>query len=238
LSISSEQNLRIDTINTLLGKRIKNLKDLYYVKKYYIPEDFYNKTIEKIGTLKDSADIIPDLREKIITVIDSSYIIRERKGLFRTKRDSILKVDTTLHRIVDTLSMVTTNNNTDTLMNVIRDSWSQYQQQKEEIDAEVSRREAIVIQSGQHITERLKRVLKDLEKEELENTMIRLEQQQITTHHLTRTYPGSRSSLVCWWSSSSFLLSMTSRKVNDTGGNWKQQKHTRNGYYITGRNSC
>lgn len=168
LSISSEQNLRIDTINTLLGKRIKNLKDLYYVKKYYIPEDFYNKTIEKIGTLKDSADIIPDLREKIITVIDSNYIIRERKGLFRTKRDSILKVDTTLHRIVDTLSMVTTNNNTDTLMNVIRDSWSQYQQQKEEIDAEVSRREAIVIQSGQHITERLKRVLKDLEKEELE----------------------------------------------------------------------
>ena len=157
------------------------------VKKYYIPEDFYNKTIEKIGTLKDSADIIPDLREKIITVIDSSYIIRERKGLFRTKRDSILKVDTTLHRIVDTLSMVSTNNNTDTLMNVIRDSWSQYQQQKEEIDAEVSRREAIVIQSGQHITERLKRVLKDLEKEELENTMIRLEQQQITTHHLTRT---------------------------------------------------
>lgn len=187
LSISSEQNLRIDTINTLLGKRIENLKDLYYVKKYYIPEDFYNKTIEKIGTLKDSADIIPDLREKIITVIDSSYIIRERKGLFRTKRDSILKVDTTLHRIVDTLSMVSTNNNTDTLMNVIRDSWSQYQQQKEEIDAEVSRREAIVIQSGQHITERLKRVLKDLEKEELENTMIRLEQQQITTHHLTRT---------------------------------------------------
>ena len=187
LSISSEQNLRIDTINTLLGKRIENLKDLYYVKKYYIPEDFYNKTIEKIGTLKDSADIIPDLREKIITVIDSSYIIRERKGLFRTKRDSILKVDTTLHRIVDTLSMVTTNNNTDTLMNVIRDSWSQYQQQKEEIDAEVSRREGIVIQSGQHITERLKRVLKDLEKEELENTMIRLEQQQITTHHLTRT---------------------------------------------------
>ena len=135
LSISSEQNLRIDTINTLLGKRIENLKDLYYVKKYYIPEDFYNKTIEKIGTLKDSADVIPDLREKIITVIDSNYIIRERKGLFRTKRDSILKVDTTLHRIVDTLSMVTTNNNTDTLMNVIRDSWSQYQQQKEEIDA-------------------------------------------------------------------------------------------------------
>ena len=187
LSISSEQNLRIDTINTLLSKRIKNLKDLYYVKKYYIPEDFYNKTIEKIGTIKDSADVIPDLREKIITVIDSNYIIRERKGLFRTKRDSILKVDTTRHRIVDTLSMVTTSNNTDTLMNVIRDSWKQYQQQKEEINAEVSRRESIVIQSGQHITERLKRVLKELEKEELENTMIRLEQQQITTHHLTRT---------------------------------------------------
>ena len=123
-------------------------------------------------------------------------------------------------------------------MNVIRDSWSQYQQQKEEIDAEVSRREGIVIQSGQHITERLKRVLKDLEKEELENTMIRLEQQQITTHHLTRTISWIAIILVYWWSFSSFSSLMTSRKVNDTGGNWKQQKHTRNGYYITGRNSC
>lgn len=83
--------------------------------------------------------------------------------------------------------MVTTTNNTDTLMNMIRDSWSQYQQQKEEIDAEVSRREGIVVQSGQNITEQLKRVLKDLEKEELENTMTRLEQQQITTHRLTQT---------------------------------------------------
>ncbi len=47
LSISSEQNLRIDTINTLLGKRIENLKDLYYVKKYYIPRISTTKQSKK-----------------------------------------------------------------------------------------------------------------------------------------------------------------------------------------------
>ena len=187
LSVSLEQNLRIDTINYLLSKRITNLNDLRYFKKYSTPEDFYNKTIEKIETLKDTTDEIPYIREKVIAVIDSSYTIREKKGLFRTRIDSVLNINTTYHRIVDTLNTANDNTNTDTLMNVIRDSWSQYQQQKEEIDTEISRREKIVIQSGQNITERLKRVLRDLEKEEVENTITRLEQQQITTHQLTQT---------------------------------------------------
>jgi len=187
LSVSLEQNLRIDTINALLSKRITNLNDLRYFKKYSTPEDFYNKTIEKIETLKDTIHEIPHIREKIIAVIDSSYTIREKKGLFRTRIDSVLNVNTTYHRIVDTLNTAPDNTNTDTLMNVIRDSWSQYRQQKEEIDTEISRREEIVVQSGRNITERLKRVLRDLEKEEVENTITRLEQQQITTHRLTLT---------------------------------------------------
>ena len=45
LSISSEQNLQIDTINTLLGKRIENLKDQNYVKNIIYP---------KISTTKQS----------------------------------------------------------------------------------------------------------------------------------------------------------------------------------------
>lgn len=187
LSVSLEQNLRIDTINTLLSERITQLNDLRYFKKYSTPEDFYNKTIKKIETLKDTIDEIPYIREKIIAVIDSSYTIREKKGLFRTRIDSVLNINTTYHRIVDTLHTAPDNTNSDTLMNVIRDSWSQYQQQKEEIATEISRREKIVIQSGQNITERLKRILRDLEKEEVENAITRLEQQQITTHQLTHT---------------------------------------------------
>lgn len=186
LSVSAEQNRRIDTVHTLLLDRIQNLKDLLYVKKYFIPEDFYNKTVEKIENLKDSIGQEPNIKHRIVATIDSSITIIEKKKWFlsRAKRDSVLKVDTTYHYFADTVGI---SNNTDTLMNVIRDSWSQYQQQKDEIDAEVSRREQIVIQSGQKITERLKRILKALEKEEIENTHIRLEQQQDTTHQLTQT---------------------------------------------------
>ena len=186
LSVSEEQNRRIDTIHALLTDRIQNLKNLLYIKKYSIPEDFYNKTVEKIEGLKDSINKVPDIRPRMVTTVDNSITIKEKKGWFgiRTKRDSILRVDTTYHYFIDTLGM---SNDTDTLMNVIRDSWSQYQQQKEEIDARISKQEQIVIQSGQKITERLKRILKALEKEEIENTQIRLEQQQATTNQLTHT---------------------------------------------------
>lgn len=186
LSVSEEQNRRIDTIHALLTDRIQNLKNLLYIKKYSIPEDFYNKTVEKIEGLKDSISKVPDTRPRRVTTIDSSITIKEKKGWLgiRTKRDSVLRVDTTYHYFIDTLGMF---NDTDTLMNVIRDSWSQYQQQKEEIDARISKQEQIVIQSGQKITERLKRILKALEKEEIENTQIRLEQQQATTNQLTHT---------------------------------------------------
>ncbi len=186
LSVSEEQNRRIDTIHTLLTDRIQNLKNLLYIKKYSIPEDFYNKTVEKIEGLKDSISKVPDTRPRRVTTVDSSITIKEKKGWLgiRTRRDSILRVDTTYHYFIDTLGMF---NDTDTLMNVIRDSWSQYQQQKEEIDAKISKQEQIVIQSGQKITERLKRILKALEKEEIENTQIRLEQQQATSNQLTHT---------------------------------------------------
>ena len=186
LSVSEEQNRRIDTIHTLLTDRIQNLKNLLYIKKYSIPEDFYNKTVEKIEGLKDSISKVPDIRPRMVTTVDSSITIKEKKGWLgiRTKRDSIFRVDTTYHYFIDTLGM---SNDTDTLMNVIRDSWSQYQQQKEEIDAKISRQEQIVIQSGQKITERLKRILKALEKEEIENTQVRLEQQQATSNQLTHT---------------------------------------------------
>lgn len=188
LSVSIEQSTRIDTIHSLLASRIQNLKDLLYVKKYYIPDDFYNKTLEKIELLKDSAGLVPNIRPRIITTIDSSITITEKKGWFgiRTKRDSSLRVDTTYHYFIDTLALQN-KNNTDTLMNIIRDSWSQYRQQKEEIDAEVSRREKAVVASGQNITERLKRIIKELEKEEIEHTRLRLEQQQATTQELTHT---------------------------------------------------
>ena len=186
LSMSEEQNMRIDTVHALLSDRIQNLKDLLYVKKYAIPEDFYNKTVEKIEFLKDSIGKEPEIKHRIVATVDSSKIIKEKKGWLgiRTKRDSILRVDTTYHYFADTVGI---SNNTDSLMNVIRDSWSQYQQEKEEIDAEIYKREKIVIQSGQKITERLKRILKALEKEEIEHTRIRLEQQQTTTEQLTQT---------------------------------------------------
>ena len=53
LSISSEQNLRIDTINTLLSKRIKNLKDLrqkiLYTRRFLQQDHRKNRNHQGFG---------------------------------------------------------------------------------------------------------------------------------------------------------------------------------------------
>ena len=53
LSNSKAQALRLDTINTLLSQRLQNLRQLIYVKRYYIPEDFYNQAMGAIESLRE-----------------------------------------------------------------------------------------------------------------------------------------------------------------------------------------
>lgn len=189
ISKNREQRSRIDTINRLLTHRIQNLKDLMYVKQYTIPEDFYDKALEKIENLNDNTHKNIHTKETISTILDSSYVQQRKKGFFKrliskSPVDTILKIDTIYYHQTDTRD---TRNNADTLTNVIQEAWSKYKEHKQQIDAEIYRREFAVIQSGQNITEQIKRILRSLEDEETSNAILQLEQKQSMTHDLTRT---------------------------------------------------
>lgn len=54
LTTRLDQLLRIDTISNLLENKYSNMKDLVYVKRSFVPEEFYNKAIATIESDKDS----------------------------------------------------------------------------------------------------------------------------------------------------------------------------------------
>lgn len=184
LATSETQELRINTVMQLLDKKRQNLKALMHTKQIYMPEDFYNKAIAKLETLQDSINEEQPIRKSII-IRDTSYVKKEQKGFWRklfSRKDSTQQI-TAYH--ID--STITHTNNTDTLVSAIKEAWNEFQIEKEQLASELYWKEIAVIQDGQKISEQIKRMLSDLESEEITNTISRLEQQQEITRHLTRT---------------------------------------------------
>lgn len=194
LSNSKAQALQLDTINTLLTQRLQNLRQLIYVKRYYIPEDFYNKAMGEIESLRDSSGQEPNIVTRYVTRQDSSYVKDEEKrpGFFKRvfggkqKEDSVLQITTYRQLQVDTIPPPPMPS-TDTVINTIREMWVEFQQQRKDVAERIYRQELAVIQNGQAITERIKQILNDLEQEEINNTIAKLNQQQAVTHQIART---------------------------------------------------
>ncbi len=164
-----EQQLRLDTINNLLEDKIRNLKDLSYVKKSFIPEEFYNKAIAHIESGRDTLPEEINIVKRYITTIDSSYVKsdkKKRRGLFsKAQPDSILKVSTTHHIIVDTIDH--SLQNTDTVVNILRSTWEDVQKQTQTINQKINQKEYALIRQSAIITDQLKRILSEYEKEEI-----------------------------------------------------------------------
>ncbi|MDE5639956.1 MAG: histidine kinase, partial [Odoribacter sp.] len=106
LTTRKEQYLRIDTISHLLEKKVRNLQELAQVKQSLAPDDFYSKAIADIEARRDSAHNRINIRERLVTTIDTSYIKPEKKKrrwlFFKAKQDSILQVSQSQHTIIDT----------------------------------------------------------------------------------------------------------------------------------------
>lgn len=179
-----DQLFRIDTISDLLEEKVRNLQDLVYVKNSFTPEEFYNKAITNIESGRDSLQEEINVRRRFVTTVDSSYIKSEKKRrwfLAKPKQDSILKVSTSHHMIVDTLDA--SLRNTDTVVNILRATWEDVQKQTKNVTRKINQKEYALIRQSTEITDQLKRILGDYEKEEIYHSQNKQQnrEQAITT---------------------------------------------------------
>ena len=188
LTSRREQVVRIDSISLLLDEKITNLKDLAWIKRRFVPDDFYNKAIANITSGKDSIANRLNTRNRMVTTFDTSYIKTEKKKrswLFFSKSepDSIIHISPRFHMVTDTLNQEPLYSSTDSVINILKSTWEDVQKQTEDIKRQVNQREYALIQQSTYITDQLKRILSEYEKEELYHN----QQKQVTREQTITT---------------------------------------------------
>ena len=193
LTTQLNQVLRLDTIAGLLRDKLKNLQDLVYVKNTFVPEDFYNQAIASIESGKDTLTEEVTVRSRFVTTLDTTYTVteRRRRRLFgKTELDTVQNVIPSYHVVYDTL---TTNNNealsnTDTVVNILRATWENVQKHNESINRQINRREYALIRQSTEISDQLKRILGEYEKEELHAATLKQENREQTVTTMIRIF--------------------------------------------------
>lgn len=186
------QILRLDTVTTLLQDKLKNLEDLVYVKRSLVPEDFYNQAIASIESGKDTTkQENVTVYSRMITTWDTTYVVTTKKRWFgRTETDSTLSITPSYHFVYDTLSYLTNPalSNTDTVVNILRTTWENVQKQQENISRQISRREYALIKQSTEISDQLKRILGEYEKEEIHHATLKQEKREQTVTTMIRIF--------------------------------------------------
>lgn len=178
-----EQQSRIDTIHLLLNDKIRNLKELLRVKKSQEAEKYYTQAIASIESAKDSLTTVPDIRRRIVTTRDTSYIkgIKKKKGflgLFSSKEpDSTLQVTVSSREIWDTIRNHS-GNTPDSILNILRSTWENFQAENESLNRQINQREYQIVNQSVEITKQLRKVLYNYEMEEITHSLDRMAQRE------------------------------------------------------------
>lgn len=183
LSTTASQQIRMDSIRILLAAKIKNLQELVKVKQSYAPEKAYSQAIASI-TEKDTSSTY--IRERIITQIDTTYIQTQKvvkRWIFsKIENDSTPQISVSQQVVFDTLNRQFTQN-TDTVVNILKNSWKDFQKENQILRRKINQKEYELIRQSTYITEQLRRILGEYEKEEINNSLLKQEkrEQTITT---------------------------------------------------------
>lgn len=185
LTDQPNQELRLDSISILLGQKTKNLQALIKARKSLASNEFYDKALASIESGRDSTKEQTNILQRVVTTQDSSYVINEKKrkgflGWFNSKpkQDSILKVTISHQIVVDTLNKVSSRQNTDTVVNILKSVWEDVQEKRKNIVRQINRTEYSVIRQSTNITDQLRRILSEYEKEELNNSFRKIRQRE------------------------------------------------------------
>lgn len=192
LTTQEDQQLRLDSVSMLLGRKTKNLQALIRARKSLTANEFYDKAIASIELNRDSTEPKAEVRQRVILTKDSSYIVNDRKrrgflGLFnsRAKQDSTLQVTISKQTILDTLDKNTSLQSTDTVVNILKSVWEEVQTKRQDIVRQINRTEYNIIRQSTHITDQLRRILGEYEKEEINNSFRKIMQREQVVNSTT-----------------------------------------------------
>ncbi|MDR2131291.1 MAG: response regulator [Odoribacteraceae bacterium] len=190
---SPRQKQQIDAVQSLLDRKIENMKALVKISLGPALADVYDRSLHALSRLKETTPSPLDIQVRREVSIDSVYIQPPKKGFWsflKPKPSPILQVNTSERVVIDTLPPARSTlpiQNADTALHTIQSAWEEYREQKQLHDQELHRREIAALQDGQRLSGQIKRVLNELEKEEIQNTLARTDERTRISRELIRT---------------------------------------------------
>lgn len=188
--------LKIDTIDNLLERKRWNTRRLLETWKGANAEHLYNENIEKIIAIQDTVIQQIEVQERIEIKHDTVVIAKQRRGFFRrlaevfapSKEDSSIVVNATRQIVTDSLMNVF--NPTDTIVSVLKGIQDSVAGQRKLLDDLLLRRAANLRYNNSIITNRINQLLRDVEEEEVNRSLARVEKKQELLRETSRLIIG------------------------------------------------
>lgn len=184
--VSPDLSPKIDKIKALIEQKRRNTRVLLDTWKETNTEHLYNQNIEKVIARQDTVIKQLDVQERVIVRQDSvvSPIVKKPRGFFRRLADvfSPPKVDTTLvlntTRQVVTDTLVRAFNPSDTIVSVLNNLRDSVADQRKLLMDRLLERAAVLRYDNSVITSRINQMLRDIEEEEMNVSLERIQKKQ------------------------------------------------------------
>lgn len=184
LVTDSVQIMKIDTINNLLERKRWNTRRLLATLKEANTEQLYRQNIEKVIAVQDTVVEQVKVEERVVIEQDTLVVKKQSKGFFKrlaevfspSKSDSGFVVNTTRHVVTDTI--VQPFNPSDTIVSILKNLQDNVAGQRRQLDTILVTRSNNLRYNNSVITQRINQLLRDIEQEEMDASLNRVQQKQ------------------------------------------------------------
>lgn len=193
----SMQLQRIDSISLLLNRKGRNMISLLKAMDNSSSDQLYQENIERIITEQDSLLTQQRVQKKVV-VHQNSYKVQEqkKKGFFKRladafspdKHDTTTVTNTSQEFLTDTLVQV--YNPADTVVGILKSIQIKMNDKRQE-RIELMRNKANNLRyNGQILTTKINQIIRDFEEEEVNRSLLKLEQNRIIRQRSMQTIGG------------------------------------------------
>lgn len=177
--------LKIDTIDNLLERKRWNTRRLMETWNETNTERLYNENIEKIIAIQDTIIHQVEVKERVEIKQDTVIVIpKQRRNFFRrlgdvfspSKEDTSIVVKATRQIVTDTL--FNAFNPTDTIVRVLKGIQDSVAGQRKQLADLLLVRAASLRYNNSVITNRINQLLRDVEEEEVNQSLARVQKKQ------------------------------------------------------------
>lgn len=191
----SFQLARIDSVSLLLEQKQWNMLNLLKILKEAKTDTLYQQNIAKVIMEQDSVIKQERVQRKVVVKENSYAVVKKKKGFFKRigevfspSKDSATITNTSHEMLTDTLMQE--YNPADTVAGILKSIKVQITNRRQKMQELLDKRTYALKVSGQVLTTKINRIIRDFEEDEMSRSLAQLEREENIKHTSMQTIAG------------------------------------------------